>query len=387
MPINARANAARSLILRYAASLLALFALCLPAFAFETSARTAFMTDFETGTVLFEKDADMEVPPASLTKLMTLTLIFDELQKGSIRRGDKFPVSEYAWRTGGAASGGSTMFLPLHSEVSVDDLIKGIAIQSGNDATIVAAEGIAGSVEAFAGMMNKKAQELGLSHSHFVNPHGLPDPGQRVSARDLVTLASYIIRTYPEEYATFSEEEFTFNGIRQRSRNPLLEYGADGLKTGHTNEAGYCLVASAKDESGRRIVFAMTGMKTTNERAEQARGMMSYGLRGFESVTILSAGQEAGTVPVTGGAEESVPVKAAGEVSFLVPRGSGNPLKTEVVPAGAAVAPVPEGRRLASLRIERDGEVVREEPLYAAQDVAEASFMQRIRDTVMGHFQ
>ncbi len=187
--------------------------------AFETTAHAVVLLDFDTNTTLFEKNPDDEVPPASLSKLMTLLIIFDELKRGAIRMDETFPVSEHAWRTGGAASGGSTMFLPLNSQVSVADLIKGIAIQSGNDATIVAAEGIAGSVPAFAELMNKKAQELGLTHSHFVNPHGLPDPGQRVSARDLVTLATHIIRTYPEHYPLFSEEEFTFNGITQRSRN------------------------------------------------------------------------------------------------------------------------------------------------------------------------
>ena len=354
--------------------------------AVETTARNALLLDFETNTVLFEKNADVEIPPASLSKLMTLAIIFDELKRGSIRRDEMFPVSEYAWKTGGAASGGSTMFLPLNSQVSVADLIKGIAIQSGNDATIVAAEGIAGSVPAFAERMNAKAQELGLTHSHFANPHGLPDPGQRVSVRDLATLAAYLIRTYPEEYPLFSEEEFTFNGIRQQSRNPLLAYGADGLKTGHTAEAGYGLVASAKDEKGRRIIFAMTGMKSTAERATEARAMLTLGLKGFENVVVLEGGKTAGEIPVQGGDEPSVPVKAAGEVRFLEPRGSGAPYVSEVVAIGPVEAPLPEGRRVAVLRVSRDGKVVREEPLYAAKAVEQAGLLQRIQDTVMGHF-
>ncbi|MBB3935864.1 D-alanyl-D-alanine carboxypeptidase family protein [Aureimonas phyllosphaerae] len=369
-----------------AAFLLAL-SLSTSAHAFETAARSAVLLDFDTNTVLFEKNPDDEIPPASLSKLMTLLIIFDELKRGAIRLDETFPVSENAWRTGGAASGGSTMFLPLNSEVSVGDLIKGIAIQSGNDATIVAAEGIAGSVPAFAELMNKKAQELGLTHSHFVNPHGLPDPGQRVSARDLVTLATHIIRTYPDQYPLFSEEEFTFNGITQRSRNPLLSLGADGLKTGHTAEAGYGLVASAKDDAGRRIVFAMTGMKSVNERATEARAMMTLGLRGFENVVILKGDETAGEVPVTGGIAKSVPVKAAGEIRFIEPRGTGSPYQTEIVPVGPIEAPVPEGRRVAQMRITRDGQVVREEPLYAATNVERAGLLQRVQEQVMSYFQ
>jgi len=369
-----------------AAALLVLLAAS-PASALETAARAALLTDFETGHILFEKNADEEVPPASLAKLMTLVVIFDELKRGAIRLDTTFPVSEHAWRTGGAASGGSTMFLPLNSTVSVGDLIKGIAIQSGNDATIVAAEGIAGSVPAFAEMMNRRAADLGLAHSHFANPHGLPDPTQHVSARDLVTLATTIIRDYPEQYPLFSEEEFTFNGITQRSRNPLLALGADGLKTGHTAEAGYGLVASALDENGRRIVFAMTGMRSVNERAAEARAMMTLGQRGFERVTILEEGASAGEVPVAGGAQPSVPVRAGGVVRLLEPRGLGAPFQTEVVPVGTIQAPVPEGRRVAVLRVTRAGETVREEPLFAAAAVEEAGVFQRIRDRVMGHFQ
>ncbi len=365
--------------------------LCVPAWpaaALETAARTAFMLDLATDTILFEKAPDQEIPPASLAKLMTLAVIFDEMRKGAVKPEETFPVSEHAWRTGGAASGGSTMFLPLNSQVSVADLIKGIAIQSGNDATIVAAEGIAGSVPAFAGMMNRKAREIGLTHSRFVNPHGLPDPEQHVSARDLVTLASYIIREFPEHYPLFSEESFTFNGITQRSRNPLLSLGADGLKTGHTSEAGYGLVASAKDADGRRIVFALTGMRSVNERASEARAMMTAGLRGFETIVVAKAQDRIGEVPVRNGAEPNVAVRAAGEVRLVQPRGEGGgAVTTEVVPVGIVEAPVPEGRRVAQLRVLQGGRLVREEPLYAAAPVAEAGLFQRIRNTVFGHFQ
>ncbi|WP_155897490.1 D-alanyl-D-alanine carboxypeptidase family protein [Aureimonas ureilytica] len=388
MHTGARIDSPRGMVARLFGVAGLLLVLGQPAHAIETTAHAAYMVDLGSDTVLFEKNADQQVPPASLSKLMTLAVIFDELRKGSVRLDETFAVSEHAWRTGGAASGGSTMFLPLNSQVSLGDLIKGIAIQSGNDATIVAAEGIAGSVPAFAEMMNRKARELGLTHSHFVNPHGLPDPGQYVSAHDLVTLASYLIREFPEQYPLFSEESFTFNGITQRSRNPLLPLGADGLKTGHTSEAGYGLVASAKDDTGRRIVFALTGMKSVKERAEQARAMMTAGLRGFESITVAKAGEALGDVPVKNGAEPSVPVRTGGDIRFLQPRGeSGGPVTKEIVPIGIIDAPVPEGRRVAQLKVLQGGKVLREEPLYAARAIEEASLFQRIQNTVLGHFQ
>ncbi|NDV85716.1 D-alanyl-D-alanine carboxypeptidase [Aurantimonas aggregata] len=349
--------------------------------AFETTAPTAILVDFGTGRVLFEKEADRTIAPASLVKLMTVAVIFSELSTGTISRDDRYMVSEYAWRTGGAASGGSTMFLPLNSEVSVDDLIKGIIIQSGNDATIVAAEGIAGSVEAFATKMNALGETIGLTGSQFANPHGLPDPDQHVTVRDLATLADFLIRTFPEEYPLFSEESFTFNDITQRSRNPLLALGADGLKTGHTSEAGYGLVASA-ERDGRRIILAISGMESANERAREAKRLMDYGLQDFEEVVLLKAGETVGEAVVRGGVATSVPMTAEGELRLLVPRGSLAGVERTVVDNGPVEAPVVAGQRLGWIRFARGEETLREVPLHAAQAVEQAGILQRIREAI-----
>lgn len=351
---------------------------------FDTSAPTAILMDFNTDTILFEKDSDRAVPPASLVKLMTIAVIFHELEEGRLSPNDMFPVSEYAWRTGGAASGGSTMFLPLNSTVSVEDLIKGIAIQSGNDATIVAAEGIAGSVEAFAQLMNQRAAEIGLTGSHFTNPHGLPDPGQHVTMRDLAVLAEHLIREYPERYPLFSETEFTFNGITQRSRNPLLALGADGLKTGHTSEAGYGLVASAQ-EGGRRIVMAMTGMQSVNERAEEARKMMTWGLRSFQDRVVLAAGTPAAEADVRGGVAPTVALAPAEDLTVLAARGTESEFEIVVDETPSVEAPVAAGQEIGRVRVVRAGETVREAPLLAQAAVEQAPFMERAWGMALGY--
>lgn len=356
----------------------------LPASAFETTAPTALLIDFSSDRVLYEKSADEKIAPASLAKLMTLTVIFDALREGTIQRDDRFTVSEKAWREGGAESGGSTMFLPLKSEVSVDDLIKGIIIQSGNDATIVAAEGIAGSVEAFAETMNAEAGKIGLTSSHFTNPHGLPDPEQYVTARDLVRLATYLIREFPNEYPLFAEESFTFNGIKQQNRNPLLSVGADGLKTGHTAEAGFGLVASAEGD-GRRIVLAMSGMQSADERARETRRLMEYGLQDFEEVVLIKAGEPVGEIPVRDGVVDAVPLVADSELRLLVPRGSLADMTRTIIDNGPVAAPVAEGQRLGWIRFSRGDETVRQVSLHAARPVAQTSFLRRLGETIAGH--
>lgn len=361
-----------------------LFLLATRAFAFETTAPTALLVDFSTDRVLYEKSADEKIAPASLAKLMTLAVIFDALRKGTVQRDDRFTVSEKAWREGGAESGGSTMFLPLNSEVSLDDLIKGIVIQSGNDATIVAAEGLAGSVTAFAKRMNAEAEKIGLTSSHFTNPHGLPDPEQYVTARDLVRLAAYLIREYPEEYPLFAEESFTFNGIKQRNRNPLLRVGADGLKTGHTAKAGFGLVASA-ERDGRRIVLAMSGMQSADERARETRRLMEYGLQEFEEVVLIKAGEPVGEIPVRDGDADTVPLVADFELRLLVPRGSLADITRTIIDNGPVAAPVAEGQRLGWMRFSRGDETVREVPLHAARPVARTSFLRRLGETIAGH--
>src|ERR671932_1426630 len=243
--------------------------------AFETSAPLAFLMDYDSGTVLYEKNADQPTPPASMAKLMTLEVLFHELKGGRLHLEDEFTVSENAWRRGGAMSDGSSMFLPLNSRVRIEDLIQGIAIQSGNDACIVVAENIAGSELNFAEMMNKRAKEIGLTKSRFMNATGLPDPDQKVTVRELAILAAQLIRDYPEYYHYFAEPEFTWNKIRQHNRNPLLGMGlgADGLKTGYTKESGYGLVGSAV-RGDQRLIVVINHTKSVKERGEEARKLL-----------------------------------------------------------------------------------------------------------------
>ena len=277
------------------------------------------------------------------------------------------------------------MFLPLGSKVGIDDLIKGIIIQSGNDATIVVAEGMAGSVEAFAQRMDVEAVKIGLTHSHFTNPHGLPDPEQHVTMRDLTTLAAYLIRTFPDDYPIFAEQSFTFNKIAQRNRNPLLELGADGLKTGYTDQAGYGLVASAT-RNGRRIVLAMSGMESAGERAAEARRLMEYGLQDFEEVMLVTAGESVGSAIVRGGVQRDVAIAAANDLKILVPSGSLADVKKTILDNGPIAAPVAKGQRLGWARFLRGDELIAQIPLFADVDVAKADTLSRIGRTVMGQF-
>ena len=267
--------------------------------AIETQARNAILMDYDTGQYLYVKDHEKMVPPASMSKLMTVNMIFEKLKDGSLSLDDTFTVSERAWKLGGAASGGSTMFLKIGEKVRVEDILKGILIQSGNDACIVAAENLAGSEDDFAEMMNKRARELGLNNSSFANSTGLPHPDQKMSVEDLAKLARHIIKEFPEFYHIFSEKYYTHNNITQGNRNPLLYSmpNADGLKTGHTEEAGFCLTASAK-KGERRLIEVMTGMNSNKERSEEAERLMEWGFREFNNYNLLNKGQEIAEIPV-----------------------------------------------------------------------------------------
>ena len=345
---------------------------------FETSAPRAILIDYDTGTVLFEKNADQSVPPASLAKLMTVEVVFRELKQGRWHLDDEFTVSENAWRRGGASSGGSTMFLPLHARVKLGDLIQGIIIQSGNDACIVVAEALAGSEAGFAEVLNRRAQEIGLLHSHFADSNGLPDPDERVTMRDLATLAAHLIREYPDYYHYFGEPEFTFNKIKQGNRNPLLTMGigADGLKTGHTAEAGFGLVGSAV-RNGQRLIVAMNGMKSGKERAEEGRKLLEWGFRAFEPKALFEAGQTVGEAEVFGGEEDQVAVAPQRAIKLLVPRGGGNGLHSKMTYSGPIQAPVAQGQRLGTLQVMDGDAVVLEAPLYAAKTVERGSLFRR----------
>jgi D-alanyl-D-alanine carboxypeptidase (penicillin-binding protein 5/6) len=349
----------------------------------QTLAPHAMLIEAETGSVLFEKQADALVAPASLAKLMTLDVVFDELKLGNIKLTDAFVISEHAWRKGGAMSHGSTMYAVLHSKVKVEDLLRGVIIQSGNDACIALAEGIAGNETAFIRLMNDHARELGLTKSYFTNVDGLPDPRMRVTARELAMIARHIVLTYPEYYHWFGEREFTWNKIRQYNRNPLLamDFGADGMKTGFTNEAGYNLVGSAV-QNGIRLIAVVTGLKNPKDRADEGRKLLEWGFKNFDSRLLFAEGETVAEAKVYGGAQGHVPVVAYGPVKLMVPRAGGERITAKMVYTGPVKAPVREGQPIGQLQVRRGDARVLEVPVHAAEDVALGSTSQRAFDAV-----
>jgi serine-type D-Ala-D-Ala carboxypeptidase (penicillin-binding protein 5/6) len=348
---------------------------------FQTAAPIAILIDAESNTVLFEKNADQLTPPSSLAKLMTAELVFNELKAGRIKGDDEFQVTEDAWRRGGAPSHTSSMFAPIHSRVRVDDLLRGLIIQSGNDAAIALAQGIAGSEPKFADMMTRRARELGLEKSFFSNSTGLPDPTLRVTARDLAKLARHIIHTYPEFYAIYSEKEFTWNKIRQQNRNPLLAMGigADGMKTGFTDEGGYGLVGSAV-QGDLRLIVVVNGVKTAPERATEGRRLLEWGFKGFESRPLFADGQTIGAAKVFGGSQGSVSLVAPGTVNLLIPRGSSDRIIARIAYRGPVRAPIAKGQAIGVLKVSRGDHVALEVPLAAAEDVVVGNLGQRAVD-------
>lgn len=352
----------------------------LPASAIETKAREALLLDFETGTVLFDKDADVAMPPSSMSKLMTALMVFERLKEGSLSLDERFRVSENAWRKGGAASGGSTMFLEPNSEARVEDLLRGIIVQSGNDACIVVAENLMGSEEAFAEAMNRKAKEIGLTGSHLVNSTGLPDENHYMTARDLAKLARLLITKFPEYYEIYAEQEFTYNGIKQHNRNPLLYTmpGADGLKTGHTSVAGYGLTASAV-AGDRRQILVINGTNSIQERAEEAQKLMDWGFRNFENKTLFTAGETVENAEVWLGKSDGVPLVIQDDLKLTLPRRAAQTMTVKVAYDGPIPAPVEKGQQLATLVISSPemAETV-QVPLVAATDVPRLGFFGRM---------
>ncbi len=349
----------------------------------DTKAKQAFMIDAITGTVLFEKDADTPVPPASLAKMMTMEVVFHALKTGRRTINEVFPVSENAWRTGGAPSGTSTMFAELKSSIPLADLIRGTIIQSANDACIIIAEGFAGSEPAFATMMNERAQVLGLAKSVFRNASGLPAPGQKVTMRDLVTLGAHIWREYPDYYKIYSEREFTWNKIIQRNRNPLLalNIGTDGMKTGFTEESGYAIVGSA-ERDGVRLFMAMSGLATDKERAEEARKMLEWGQSAFTKVSLFEAGEIMGEASVFGGTGMSVPVGSEKPVSILVATQNRLRLKAHVSYQGPVIAPVQKGQEIGQLNVYSGDTLIQVTPVLALGDVGVGSLTDRALSAV-----
>lgn len=348
---------------------------------FQTIAPFAILMDSDTGAVLFEKAADELMVPASMAKLMTLEVLFNEIAKGKVSLDDEFVISESAWRRGGGPSGGSSMFAVLNSKVKVIDLIQGITVMSGNDAAIAVAEGLAGSEGAFATRMTARARELGLMKSTFANSSGQADPDQKVSARELALLSNHIIKTYPDLYKYFGMREFTWNKIRQQNRNPLLtmDIGADGLKTGNIGDSGFGLVGSAV-QNGQRLIVVVNGLKTAKDRAEEARRILNWGFRTFEVKEIFAKGAVIGEAKVFGGLPSSVGLVAKGPVSVLVPRGSSDRLVAKIVYQGPLRPPVNAGAQIARLKVQRGDVQVLDLPLFAADDAAAGPLTRRAFD-------
>jgi len=348
---------------------------------FQTAAPHAILIDADGGSVLFEKGADDLIPPASLSKLMTAEVVFNLIKQGKIKPTDEFIVSTTAWRRGGAPSHTSSMFIPIHSKVAVDDLLHGVIIQSANDACIALAEGISGTESEFAELMTKRARELGLMKSTFGNSNGLPDPRQLMTARELAKLARYIIETHPQYYKYYSEREFTWNKIRQQNRNPLLamNIGADGLKTGFTKEAGYGLVGSAV-QNGLRLIVVVNGLRSEKERADEGKKLLEWGFHNFQSGLLFADGQEIAQAKVYGGAKGHVPLVAPKEVRLMVPRGSREKILARVVYTGPVRAPVRQGQTVGALKVWRGEFLVLEVPLQAAESVGTGSMPQRAFD-------
>jgi D-alanyl-D-alanine carboxypeptidase (penicillin-binding protein 5/6) len=349
---------------------------------FDGDAPNAILIEAGSGSVLFEKNADELRAPSSMMKLMTAEVVFNAIKKGDVKLNDEYRISENAWRKGGAPSGGSTMFAAIHSKVPVSDLLHGAIIQSGNDACIALAEGMAGNERSFATeMMTKRARELGLTRSTFGNSNGLPDPANKMTVRELASLARHIIRTYPELYKLFGEREFTWNKIRQQSRNPLLTSleGADGLKTGYTKEGGYGMVGSAV-QNGMRLIVVINGLEDPDDRASEAKKMLEWGFRNFEARTLFAAQQPVGYARVFGGENRSVKLASPEPIKVMVPRNGSDKLIARVVYSGPVRAPVESGQKVGLVKVWRGANIAVEAPVYAAESVALGSTMRRAID-------
>src|SRR5262245_25482734 len=350
---------------------------------FETKAKQAFMIDGETGTVLWSKDPAKLIPPASTPKLMTSEIVFNAVKSGRHTMDDTFMVSENAWRKGGASSGGSTMFAAVKSVIRLGDLIQGIVVQSANDGCIVVAEGMAGSEENFAKLMTDRAREIGLKQSVFKNSTGLPAEGQVTTVRELALLGLHLWKQYPDLYKIYSQPDFTWNKITQKNRNPLLtmDIGADGLKTGFTDESGYAIVGSAS-RGDRRVFAAMSGLSSERERAEEARKLIDWGMKAFDRKLLFADGETVGEAGVYGGEKGGVALKANGPVNLLIPITNRDKVIARIVYEGPVVAPVEEGTPVGKLRVWIGDTLSQETPLFAAENVGLGALHQRAFDAI-----
>lgn len=341
---------------------------------FTTTAEFAVLLDVESDAYLYEKGADERMTPSSMTKLMTTYILFERLKSGSVKMTDTFNVSEKAWKMGG-----SKMFVSVNAQVAVEDLLKGIIIQSGNDACVVVAEGLSGSEAAFAEEMNHVAAKLGMKNTNFKNSSGWPEPDHYSTPRDLAILGRALVHDFPEYYPMFAEREFTFHGIRQHNRNPLLgkSIGVDGLKTGHTEEAGYGIVASALQD-GRRLISVTNGMKSEKERGTETERLLMHGFRDFEHRVLFKAGQVVDNADVWFGKTPTVPLVIEKDVAFLLSRRGNHGIKVAVAYEGPIPAPIAKGQQIAELIVNKQGMEETRIPLIAGEEVAELSYFSRL---------
>ncbi|MBN8930152.1 MAG: D-alanyl-D-alanine carboxypeptidase [Rhodospirillales bacterium 69-11] len=346
----------------------------------DTVAKWAFAVDFVTGATLLDKNADEEMPPSSMTKLMTIYIVYERLKSGRLKLDDELPVSERAWRMGG-----SKMFVQVGTQVKVEDLIRGVIVQSGNDACLVLAEAIAGSEEQFVELMNQTAKQLGLTHSFFKNCTGWPDPEQHMSCRDIATLARRIIMDFPEYYHYDSEKTFKYNGIEQGNRNPMVQKGtADGLKTGHTEAGGYGLVVSSM-RNGRRIILVLNGMTSMRERAEESERLMDWCFANFEDVTLFAAGDVVENVKVWLGTQPTVPLVGGRDLVVTMPRNWRKNASIKVTYDSPIRAPVAKGDALGKLTVSGQGVPSMDVPLLAGADVPKLGLPGRAM-AVLSHY-
>ena len=348
---------------------------------YDTDAPTAILIEATSGSVLFEKNADELRAPSSMMKLMTVEVVFDALQRGDIKMTDEYKVSENSWRKGGAPAGASTMFAALNSRISVSDLLHGAIIQSGNDSCMILAEGMSGGEKAFADVMTKRARAIGLPKSTFGNSSGLPDPENKMTVRELGTLARHLIHTYPEMYKLFGEREFTWNKIRQQNRNPLLATfeGADGFKTGYTKDGGYGMVGSAL-QNGLRLIVVVNGLEDAAGRARETKKLLEWGFRNFETRVLFDANQEVASAKVFGGGAGSVKLVSPEPVRVMVQKNGSDKLIARVTYNGPVRAPVTAGQQIGVVKIWRNGNVAVEAPVLAGDTVATGTLMERALD-------
>lgn len=354
----------------------------------QLAAGAYLLLDADTGKVIVEHDADEPLPPASLTKMMTSYIVSEEVAMGRLKDTDLVRISDDAWRRGGTKSGSSTMFLEPRTEVPVLELLKGVIIQSGNDASIALAQRVAGSEDAFADVMNQQAQLLGMNNSHFRNATGWPAEGHVTTARDLAILARAVIKDHPEHYALYSEKYFKYNGINQPNRNKLLftDKSVDGLKTGHTSAAGYCLVASAVRQD-MRLISVVLGASSEGARAKESQKLLAYGFRYYQTHKLYSVGDVLGTARVWGGEPQQLTLTIAEDIMATIPRGAQDQVTAEIETDIDIESPVAKGDVLGKLRISLEGETLAEADLVAATDIAQAGLFDRLWDSILRMFE